>query len=286
VERNWAGSTGGMRAWRQAAAQEGELAVVAGPPSTRFAELFAYRELDSTNDTARRLAALGAPEGLVVTAAHQRAGRGRLGRRWEAKAGANLLVSVLVAARVPPERRFLLTAIMALAARDACLEVAGATVALKWPNDLVVAPPGGALGKLGGILAEAVDAPALDAPGVVVGLGLNLAWPTASDAAAPPGATSLRAWVGRAPEPLEMLRVVLVALERRLLELEHPGGQARQAADYRAACTTLGAEVRVERFDGEVVGRAIDVTEEGHLVVAGSACLTVVAAGDVVHLRS
>src|ERR1700731_1016213 len=103
----------------------------------------------STNAVAMEMARAGAPEGLVVVADHQTAGRGRLGRSWESPPGASLLASILLRPVLPPARLALCAGAVALAAADACAALTGVEPRLKWPNDLVV---GGR--KLAGILAE------------------------------------------------------------------------------------------------------------------------------------
>ncbi len=131
------------------------------------------RGSDSTNRYLLDEARAGAAGGLVVVADHQTAGRGRLGRRWEAPAGANLLVSVLLRPSLPIEELHLCTVAMALATRAACSAVtAGAVVpVLKWPNDVMVGER-----KLAGILAETIPGDG-GSRAVVVGMGLNVAWP-------------------------------------------------------------------------------------------------------------
>ena len=128
-------------------------------------------EVDSTNTYVRDRARRGAPAGLVVVADHQTAGRGRLDRRWESPPGANLLASVLLRPDCAAEDVHLCAGAVALAGADACREVAGVEPVLKWPNDLLV---GGA--KLAGVLAEA-EFEGTDLRAVVVGIGLNVAWP-------------------------------------------------------------------------------------------------------------
>src|SRR5688572_1154875 len=145
-----------------------------GMPAGRFADVRWFAELDSTNRLAADLARAGAPDGVVVGADHQTAGRGRRGRTWESRPGASLLVSVIL--RPAPA---LVTLAAGVAAAEACEAVAGVEVGLKWPNDLLV---DGA--KVGGILSELV------AGAAVVGLGVNLAW-------APAGAAHLGAAVDR-----------------------------------------------------------------------------------------
>ena len=104
-------------------------------------------ETGSTNADLLDAAALGAPDGTVLVAAHQRAGRGRLDRRWDAPPGSNLLCSILFLQL--PERLHELTWAVAVAAARACETVAGVRPDLKWPNDLLVDGR-----KLAGILAQ------------------------------------------------------------------------------------------------------------------------------------
>src|SRR5438093_10750048 len=103
-----------------------------------FADVRRFAELDSTNRYALELARSGAPEGIVVVADHQTAGRGRLGRSWTAAPGSSLLLSILLRPSLVPERLHLSTVAVALAAADACDHVAGVRPSLKWPNDLVI----------------------------------------------------------------------------------------------------------------------------------------------------
>jgi BirA family transcriptional regulator, biotin operon repressor / biotin---[acetyl-CoA-carboxylase] ligase len=177
---------------------------------------------------------------------------------------------------------------MALAARDATAEVGGIEPTLKWPNDVMVGER-----KLAGILAEAV-------PGaVVVGIGVNVAWPPPDDE---PGADQVPPELGPAtslwreargpgapirPDPEIVLEVLLDELDRRLADLADPVGRDRLAADYRRACATVGRVVTVSLPGDETVrGTAVDITPEGHLLLDLGPGVRTVTAGDVVHLRS
>jgi BirA family biotin operon repressor/biotin-[acetyl-CoA-carboxylase] ligase len=199
------------------------------------------------------------PDRSVLVAEHQTAGRGRLDRRWEAPAGANLLVSILFhdVPRQPSE----LTRRVALAAADACRELAGIDVALKWPNDLLVGEA-----KLAGILAER------NADGsVVVGMGLNVGW-------APPGAARLAT---SETDPSLTPDVVLAAF---LAAYDALPADCHER--YRAALGTLRRRVRVELPAGFLEGTAVDVEPDGRLVVVDTCAVTHrLAAGDVIHLR-
>jgi len=238
-----------------------------------FADVRRFAELDSTNRHALDLARQGAPEGLVVVADHQTAGRGRLGRSWEAPPGSSLLLSVLVRPSLAPERLHLTTVAVALAAADACEEVAGFRPALKWPNDLVVDDR-----KLGGILAEVPE------PGaVVVGLGLNVTWSEPPDGLEAIGA-AMNQVAGTDVDRERVLAAILVNLERRYQQLREAPDELVTA--YRRGCSTIGRAVRVELASGAFTGTAVEVNDDGHLVVDDrDGGRRVVAAGDVVHVR-
>jgi BirA family biotin operon repressor/biotin-[acetyl-CoA-carboxylase] ligase len=254
--------------------------LLAGGPGAMFADVRWVPETGSTNADAMALLRDGAPEGVVLVADHQTAGRGRRGRSWEAPAGAGLLVSILLR---PPEAVVdACTMAVAVAAAAAIEEVAGFAPLLKWPNDLVWPGDGSVEDrKLAGILAEA-DRPA----GVVVGIGVNVTWPTDLPPELADIAVAINQVTGR-----EVDRVaLLVAMLRHLAGWYAPLVATQEAAPlrqaWRAASATLGRQVRVELGQEQLEGTAVDVTEEGHLVVeTPDGSRREISAGDVVHLR-
>ncbi len=131
-------------------------------------EILVFQETDSTNDLAARAGHDGVAEGLVIFAESQRAGRGRLGRRWVSPPGRNLLFSILLRpAAVPVERWPELTFCAALAVAETAERHTGQPARIKWPNDVLLAGR-----KVAGILLECHHA---RTPGfVVVGIGLNV----------------------------------------------------------------------------------------------------------------
>ena len=204
------------------------------------------REIDSTNARARALAAAGAPHGTLVTAAAQTAGRGRQGRRWEARPGAALLCSLIVRELDP---------LLSLRAGLAVADVAGDAARVKWPNDVLLEG-----GKLAGVLVEGRPHEGW----AVIGIGVNVA-------GAPPGlgATAL----GR--DDVEgVLAELLTTLERRLAE---PPAAALAALRERDALR--GEPVRWD--GGEGLAEGID--ESGGLLVRTGSATTVLSAGEV-HL--
>ena len=260
-----------------------------GPPEgwavrlsgTRFASVEHVEATGSTNaDLVARAGDAG--DGTVLVTDHQTAGRGRLGRTWDAPPGTNLLVSVLLRPTWPPEIHPLVTPALAVAAVDA-LAGMGVPTAVKWPNDLVV-DDGQAVEKVAGILAELIGGP----PGAaVIGLGLNLAWPTAGDDA-PPGATSLRAH-GHTVDRWDLLALVLVNFDAQLVDLAAAGGRERLREAHLGRSATVGRRVRAETPTGPVEGSAVDITTDGSLLVRPDDPeddLVPVSAGEVTHLKS
>jgi BirA family biotin operon repressor/biotin-[acetyl-CoA-carboxylase] ligase len=260
---------------------------------TRFADVRWSAETGSTNVDALELARQGEPEGIVVVADHQRAGRGRQGRTWTAPPGASLLATVLL--RPPASVLGATTSAMAVAAAEAVEAVAGFTPALKWPNDLVWPGDGSAPDrKLAGILAEAewpTGASIADGwrpPGrgvVAVGLGVNVTWPNELPDELVDVAVAINHVTGRSVDREDLLIALLTRLDHHYGRLVVGAGSSVLEA-WRERSATLGRRVRVDLGSDDVEGTAVDVTENGHLVVEtadGERCT--LAVGDVVHLR-
>ena len=233
-----------------------------------------FAEIDSTNRFLLDRARAGAPDRTVAVADHQTAGRGRLGRTWEARPGSSLLVSVLLRPVADPGRIGRSAAAVGLALADALAEVAGVDARLKWPNDLVVADA-----KLAGVLAES-DLVGGEVRAVVVGAGCNLR----ADAVQPElagVATACETVAGRAPDRDALLDAFLAALDH------HLAAPDALADAVRARSATLGRRVRVDLGADRVIeGRAVDLADSGALVVrSDDGTETTVAVGDVVHLR-
>ncbi|HWC12533.1 MAG TPA: biotin--[acetyl-CoA-carboxylase] ligase [Acidimicrobiales bacterium] len=243
----------------------------------RFADVRHHREVDSTNRVVTDLAKVGAPDGVVVVADHQTAGRGRRRRSWVAPPGSSLLVSVLLrpdAAGGPPA---LTTVAGSLAAADAVAEVAGFGPALRWPNDLYADGR-----KLGGVLAEVVDGGA-----VVLGVGLNLRWPSGVPEPIAGIAVAAEEVAGRAVDRDRLLTAFLGHLEARDGALASAPGRSRTLADYRDRCETLGREVRVTVPGGRTAaGVAAGVDGAGRLVLDSDGVASVLAVGDVEHVAT
>lgn len=243
-------------------------------------------ESPSTNADVVRRARQGEPAGLVVAAEHQTAGRGRLDRSWVTPPRAALTFSMLLAPDEVPLRRWpWLPLLTGLAVSEGIGRAAGVDASLKWPNDVLVVEAGEAR-KVAGILVERVERPGSGGVlcgAAVVGVGVNV---TSTRAELPlPTATSLALAGAASTDRSLLLREVLDALARRYDAWRTSAGRGLRPS-YLAACGTLGRRVRVELpAGGRLVGRAVDVDEDGRLVVDDGSRAHVLGAGDVVHVR-
>lgn len=250
----------------------------------------------STNDdvvTGLRTAPQLWPDSSLLVAEHQRAGRGRTGRTWVTPPRTSLTCTFVVRPGPTGEGLGWLPLIAGLGVVRALQATAGVPAYLKWPNDVLVAPPGapvlpgwGGLRKVAGVLCDAVRLP--EELAVAVGIGVNVS--QREQDLPVPTATSLVLAGARGLDR----EVLLVALVSALAELsdrwQTGGGQAVAsglAAEVADVCRTLGARVQVDLPGGAVlVGRAVRLAADGALVVAGEDGVEhVVRAGDVTHLR-
>ncbi|HEY0000566.1 MAG TPA: biotin--[acetyl-CoA-carboxylase] ligase [Actinoplanes sp.] len=247
-------------------------------------------ETGSTNADVADAARRGDPEGLVVVAEQQSAGRGRRDRHWESPPRAGLTLSVLLRPGRPNAERGWTAApvgaygwlplLAGVALMEAVQRVAVLDAGLKWPNDLIV---GG--GKCAGILAEATD----DA--VVVGIGLNVST-RAEELPTTTGlpATSLKLAGAEASDRDPLLRSLLRGLASWYAGWRQADGDPELSgllAAYRRGCTTIGRSVRILLPGGSTLdGDASGVDADGQLVVRTADGIEHrVLAGDVVHVR-
>jgi BirA family biotin operon repressor/biotin-[acetyl-CoA-carboxylase] ligase len=229
-------------------------ALAGAMPGGRLAgPLRAYRSVDSTQTVARRWGERGAPEGAVVLAAHQSAGRGRRGRTWTAPPGAGLLVSIVLRPPLPVPRWPEVGIAAGCAVAEAVEATTGLPVQLKWPNDVLAGAR-----KLAGILAEGCAG----ADGLVIlGIGVNVSqaardWPPELA-----GRAVSLAMLGRPVGLADLLGAVLAALERWYGTLLRGGfAPVRDAWRTRAV---LGQVVATARGPGT----AVDLAADGGLVI-------------------
>ena len=222
------------------------------------ARVLEYGMVDSTMDVARAAAVGGAPHGTVVRAETQRVGRGRFSRRWESNPEDSLLVSIVL--RMPPlPIDAALSVAGSLAVRDTVAEMLGVDCGIKWPNDVLV---GGK--KISGVLVESQITVGGDGFAILgIGLNVNLT-PEAFDGIAET-ATSLAITRGTAVDVDGVEEALLRNLDGVVAALV--GGNTPIVDRWRTHLTTLGQEVTVHARDGAVQGEAVDVDEQGALLL-------------------
>lgn len=230
--------------------------------------LVALGAVGSTNDEARALAVAGAPDRTFVWAREQTSGRGRRGAAWSSPPG-NLYVSAILRPQVQPARAMQLSFVVAVAVAEAIERVSGISLALKWPNDLMLDGR-----KTAGILLESAGAGAtLD--WLVAGTGVNLA----SHPEALATATHLAAaGADVAPEVLLPLYAgALIAWMDRWSE----DGFAPVRAAWLARASGLGGPIIVRLPGSELAGIFADLDETGALVLDAPGGRRTVTAGEV-----
>ena len=247
-----------------------------------------YSTVGSTNDVAASLARDWLrvhrfdrldPEGAVIVAGEQTAGRGRRGHAWISPAGSGLYVSVVLTpsrAVLDPQRAVrLLTLAAGLAIVEAIEAATGLTADLKWPNDVYAGSR-----KLAGILAEAVTGESTTVPPVVVGYGINVlagAWPPELAHRA----TSLEAELGRRVERDQLFVETLAALARRYDDLLAGRFDAILDAWRRRSTSASGARVTWTDASGEQSGVTAGIDNQGALLVRVGEHMERIVAGEL-----
>jgi BirA family transcriptional regulator, biotin operon repressor / biotin---[acetyl-CoA-carboxylase] ligase len=242
----------------------------------RFLHFF---KIDSTNRIAMELGYAGEPEGTLVLAEEQTAGRGRAGRSWHSERGTGLYFTLLLRPRLAPAQAPLLTMLAGLSAHAAIQGLTGLTPGLKWPNDLLLNGK-----KVGGILTEMHAEPSV-VRFVIVGIGINV-----NQEKFPPElasiATSLRKESGKMNYRLELLVRLLRQFESDYNRFLREGPSFVVERFQRASNFANGRRVRVETGAESYVGTTAGLSPEGLLLVAkeNGPVLTVIA-GDVSEVR-
>ncbi len=253
--------------------------VLAGLTTRRLGRVVEYRAaVGSTNDLAKEMARQGAPEGLLVLAEQQTAGKGRLGRSWSTPPGVAIAMSLVLRPDLPPYAAPRITLAAAVAVAESVREVTGVAAGIKWPNDVQVAGR-----KLCGILTE-MEADLDRVAFVVLGIGLNVTLRREQmDPSFRDTATSL-ALEGAPPvRRAALVQAILARFEAAYDALL--GGRFDRVLDrWRALSVTLGQPVRVLGLDGQVTveGVAEEVDADGALLVRdGAGRLHRVVSGEV-----
>ena len=230
--------------------------------AAKTAQIRVFPSLASTNTTAKQMAAEGAPNGLVVIAEHQSAGRGRMQRSFFSPDGTGLYMSVIVRRPMPTAYATRLTTAAAVATAQAIEAVSGRETQIKWVNDIYLDGK-----KVCGILTEGHILPEtglLDY--AVVGIGVNVALP---ENGFPPEIADIATAVFVDKKTLEGGKEQLtVEIINRLLEFADDILSPSLLSEYRRRSYLSGQRVLVRRMDEDGrAARAIDIDDDFRLIV-------------------
>lgn len=220
-----------------------------------------FDKIDSTNDLAKQLALDGAPSGTIVLAGLQTNGHGRMGRSFSSPAGMGVYLSCILRPNCPPAELMHLTCAAAVAGVKAVESASSIRPGIKWTNDLVIGTK-----KLGGILTSLqIDPQSGLVSAAIIGIGINC---LQGEEDFPPEirdmACSLSMHATQV-DPAAVAAALIRQLEitERLLLTE----KALLMAQYRANCITLGKAVSWQEGDRLHHGTALDLDENGGLIL-------------------
>ncbi len=238
-------------------------------------KIFYFDTVFSTMDEAFRLGMEGAEEGTVICAESQTKGRGRLGRSWSSPKGKGIYMSVILRPRLSPTEVSQLTLLAAVAAAEAIQKVSGLSAMIKWPNDLLI---GGK--KVVGILTE-LSAETDRVKFVAIGIGINVNTPVNQ---LPPHATSLKNEADKNFSRVELIREILRSLEEWYLRFQEEG-PAVVMMRWKELSSTLGKHIKISDPNQTIEGKAIDIDDDGGLLIRSDSGIVVKKmSGDVVQI--
>jgi len=219
-----------------------------------------FRQVTSTNDIAKELAAKGAREGTVIVAETQTCGRGRLGREWTSPEG-GIWLSIILRPEVSPKDASKLTLTTSVAVARTINRLYDLKAQIKWPNDIQISGK-----KVCGILTEATTR-GKTTDFVVVGIGVN----ANIDLTSLPeplrvSTTSLKKEWEREVDREKFLSALLMEIERYYNTFAR-GRFDSILKEWRSLCSHVGSRVKITSFDETFEGLAVDVDENGALLV-------------------
>ena len=231
-----------------------------------------HDQLDSTNNRAKALAASGAPHGYLVIAESQSGGKGRMGRSFFSPEHSGVYITYVLRPKMLAERAVMITSMAAVAVARAIETVADVDVKIKWVNDLYINER-----KVCGILCEAgMDFESGQLEYAVLGIGVNVARMDF-----PPELQDIATSIGNACGE-DVSRSRLIAEISNQLEVLY--GQLDSCAfmaESRARSNVIGRDVVVMRGDDRYVAHAVDIDDQGRLVIETPAGVRRVGSGEI-----
>ena len=238
-------------------------------------EIYYFSEIDSTNNEGKKQANLGCAEGSIVLAEEQHGGRGRLSRGWFSPEGKGIWLSIILRPPFNPYDAPKCTLMAAVAVTKAIRSITQVECGIKWPNDILYQGK-----KLVGILTEmSAEIDAINHIVIGMGINVNIAQSDFPDELQSI-ATSLSIIQGKEISRLTLLNGVLGELELAYEQIIEKGFP-QMLDEWRELSVTLGQEVNVVGSGRNFSGTAIDIDQDGALLVQTTQCLERVLAGDV-----
>ncbi len=236
-------------------------------------ELYCYRELGSTNECARSIAAR-CKDGTVILAEIQTAGRGRLSRSWNSPPG-GIWMSLILKPEIPLAEAYRINMAVSVALARAIYGLYGLKADIKWPNDLLINDR-----KLCGILMEiSAEVDRLDFALIGIGLNANV------DVSGFPEdwrATSLSKELGHNVSRTELVQRILQEIEEAYDKM----GSDEIYEEWRNRSATLGRYVRITSPSGDLEGEVVALSKDGALYLETDKGTKCILAGDCIHLRA
>ena len=241
--------------------------------------VYAYKSVQSTNAVATQLAQVGAPEGTIVVAESQTQGRGRLGRRWFSLPQAGIYLSFILYPAIDPTKAPGLSVMTALALADTIAAYDSMDIQIKWPNDCLINGR-----KAAGILTE-LSAEVGRVHYVIIGVGINVNHHRRDF---PPEiartATSLRAEMKESVHRIEFLQRFLIAFEHDYHRFQKSGLKPLRKRILHYAAL-IGKRVSLHMRGRTVIGTAVDIDDDGNLILDTPQGLHPFNAGEVTILK-
>lgn len=238
-------------------------------------EIYSYKTIGSTNETARRMAESGATEGTIILADRQTKGRGRLGRSWHSPASLGLHFSLILRPRIPIDRVPALSLVAALAVCRVTDRVAGLESGVKWPNDCLIGKR-----KMAGILVE-VSAELDSLSYAILGIGINI---NHQKKDFPRGlrsiATSIAIESGQTIERVGFLQKLIYEFEKSYNNFTRYGLRFI-GPELVERSTVINRDITVRIGKKKISGRAVGLDQKGALRMLTKQGVRTITAGEV-----
>ncbi len=228
-------------------------------------EIVHYNTVDSTNSQGKLMAAQGAIEGTIVISEEQTGGKGRLGREWISPKGTGIWMSIILKPNIEPQEATIITQITAAAVASAIIKLTGIKAGIKWPNDIIVDGK-----KVCGILTE-MSGELNSINYVVVGIGVNVNmnqedFPEELKEVA----ISLKESFGEDLSRKELVIKILSEFEELYLDFINTNNAQKSISICRELSVTLGKQVKIVQRGKTILAEALDITEDGELLIKSS----------------